>query len=201
MKQIAIIAGGVVLGILILAFGMSFFILQKGTTLAPAPTYPSPKPVTVTPQGDISTIYFNGNPNQPASIPTGAKIELQLTNGQGVVVNNFLRSDTIATDPNIPGRYFLAGGINPVGTGAAYSIYFTAADQSFTIQLLQRPFATVRTQAELDLLGQLGIKEDAACLLKYQVVVPDWASDVYSGQNLKFDFCQGAVQFPPQSAQ
>ena len=130
------------------------------------------------------------DPNKPQ--PT-SKMSLQLATGKGIVVHDIMHDRTTMTDPTVPNRYFLTGGLDPVANDYMYSLYYSSVDQRFTIVLLQEPFQTTRTEAEQDLVRKLGIDQETACMLKYEVVVPSWASAQFSKQNLGLSFCPGAV--------
>lgn len=183
-------------GVLCLMF-MAFFFWPKPAA-APATTpFFNPKPVVTVDQTYVNTPVTryappDHDPNKPQ--PT-TKMLLQLASGKSIVVHDVVHDNTTVSDPSIPNRYFLTGGLDPVAQDYPYSIYYSSVDQSFTIVLYQEPFETTRAKAEQDLLAKLGVDQPTACGLRYQVVAPGWASAQYSGQNLGFSFCPGEVQF------
>jgi hypothetical protein len=159
----------------------------------PAAT-PSTQNVGTTSTGGItsnpSTVVVPGT-SQPGT-QTGSAFVVASQSSGSVEVQDFTKDPDTKTSPNIPGAYFLAGGLDPVETGATFSIMYVESDKSFTISLLQEPLGEVRRQAEASLLKKLNISEAAACNLLYTVLVPVRVNEYYAGKNLKFSFCPGA---------
>lgn len=190
MKRILIIIGSALGGLALLTFGMMFF-MALSSPQAPAPQSGADiynqQTVTVSQQQNTPPIQYVATTSRVTTMEVG------LTNGKSVVVNDFVHAKTTVTNSDIPNRYFIAGGIDPVGSDQPYSIYYSSVDQSFTIVLLKSPFDVVRDEAELDLVGKLNIDETTACNLRYQVVIPSWQSSQYSGENLGFKGCPNAV--------
>ncbi len=79
---------------------------------------------------------------------------------------------------------------------APYDITYESATQYFNISLLAEPIGQTRVEMEHDLMTKLGVSENAMCLLNYMVSVPYWVNAFYTGKNLGFSFCPGAVVLP-----
>lgn len=123
-----------------------------------------------------------------------SKIIVMTEGGNELRVRDFKNSRNTVTSTNIPGHYFLAGGTDPSGTGAPYSMFYVDIDGSFNITLLKEPLVETRFTAEQDLIQQLGISKERMCVLKYWVGVPVAINPVYAGKNLGFSFCPGATE-------
>jgi hypothetical protein len=189
MKQALIIGGACVGGLVLLTFVVMLFM--GGSQGAPVSHIDSggTVPVTVTQPYNEQHIDYIATSSRGSS----GKMPLQLATGQGIVVTDIVHLPTTVTDPSVPNRFFLSGGVDPVGSDFPYSIYYSPIDQSFTIILLADPLSYTRDQAELDLVGKLGIQQSEDCYLRYQVIVPSWQSSQYSGQNLGFAHCAGSI--------
>lgn len=133
---------------------------------------------------------------------TSDTLSLAGTSGAVIVAQNFLASPTTVGDTANPGYYYLGYHLpmSPSDTtgdvSAPYVIEYIATTNYFGISLLQEPIGESRHRAEQYLLASLGVSESQACTLKYMVSVPDSVNSLYSGQNLGFSFCSGAVQLP-----
>jgi len=75
-----------------------------------------------------------------------------------------------------------------------YRIVYMARDQSFTIGLYTEPLRETRLAAEAELQQLLGISNVDMCRIKHVVLVPIDVNEFYSGQNLGFSFCPGAIK-------
>jgi hypothetical protein len=187
-----LIIGSMVLAVAVVIGG---FLLFKIATLSPTTT---PPPATggisntTNPPGSTN-VPPSGN-NQGGTTTTQPPLTVVGVSDSQVLVKDFKKDTSTVTSPNLPGHYFLAGGLNPSATHAPYSIMYVDADQSFNISLWTEPIGDVRKQAEQDLLNRLGIGEQDACFLRYSVLVPYSVSPLYSGKNLGFSFCPGATQ-------
>ncbi len=183
---------------LIFVGGISFAVLWS---ITPSPTTNRPTTggttsLPNTSSGGTSQVTTGGINN--VDVPTtggvqNAVVPVATIEGGTVSVQDFKATPQVATTPDIPGMYILAGGTDPTKTGAPYSIFYLESDQSFTISLFAEPIGEVRKQAEQDLLKQLGIPQNTACGLRYQVLVPYRINSFYSGKNLGFSFCSGAT--------
>jgi hypothetical protein len=182
---------------LIVAGGIFFAVLLRLTPSAAQPTNTD----NGSSQGSITGGTTNVTANQPTTgTGTGGvtatpdkTITVPAEHGGTITIRDFKSDPSVITNPNIPGQYILAGGSDPSGTGASYSTFYVDLDQSFNITILQEPIGDVRKQAEQDLMSRLGINQDQACALRYWVGVPNFVNSIYSGKNLGFSFCPGAV--------
>lgn len=183
---------GVGLALVFIAFGAGvYFYMKNNPNVEPTettePTYESgwqggtftPKPTT------------NVTPTQT---PTARTATITGADGQPVVVNDFKEFEITREDPNNPGQYYLAGGED--NDTLPFTVLYVDANQSFTIALYEEPLSVVREQAEQVLMKLLGIPESEMCRLPYTVLVPIWVSEIYSGRNLGFSFCDGATVLP-----
>ena len=182
---------------LVVAGGILFAALWG---LTPEPAIDRPNTSTTNPPsstaGGTSQTTSSGTTNidTPATGGTqGVVVPVSSSQGGTVSVQDFRDDSGVVTSPNIPGHYFIAGGLNPNDTGASFSTFYVDSDQSFTISLLAEPIGEVRKQAEQNLLQHLGISQSDACNLRYQVLVPYRVNSFYSGKNLGFSFCSGAT--------
>jgi hypothetical protein len=126
------------------------------------------------------------------TIPAG-KMIITGENGKSIMINDVRigitpKRGTASLYYELTGEY--------VATSTRYSIIYTDNDEGFTIALFQEPLGVVRKEAEVKLLGLLGITENDACNLKYDLGVPYSVSEQYSGKNLGFSFCPNAVLLP-----
>jgi len=109
--------------------------------------------------------------------------------GKSLQVNDVTKGEGVTEDAANPGIYYLAGA-SP--TEETYSISYISEDTSFTVSILSEPLGEIRLRAEKDLLVRLGISENDACRLRYEVLVPYSVNPLYAGKNLGFSFCPGA---------
>lgn len=115
---------------------------------------------------------------------------------------NFLSEASTTKDPINSGYYYLGPhpyeGVGSATTTASppYMITYIASTQYFIIALLREPIGSVRLQMQSYLLDYLGITASEACNLNYMVSVPYWVNQTFSGRNLGFSFCPGAVVLP-----
>ncbi|MBP9710878.1 MAG: hypothetical protein KBD50_01285 [Candidatus Pacebacteria bacterium] len=138
-------------------------------------------------QGGTSGSDTGGGSIQPI---TENYFEVQSQSGGLIRVKDFRKSATTVEDDVNKGTYYLAG--NDFAT-AAYTLMYIEGDSSFTITIFSEPIGEMRRKAEIDLLAKLGIAEPVACSLRYAVLVPASANEIYAGRNLGFSFCQGAT--------
>lgn len=101
-------------------------------------------------------------------------------------------------DPENPGYYYLR--YQTFGDDAVqeppYLIAYIAETQYFNIVLRTEPIGEVRKAVEDFLLQRLELTEDEMCRLNYTVAVPAFVNSEFSGTNLGFSFCPGAVPLP-----
>ena len=151
-------------------------------------------------------------------------VSITTASGTPMTTRNFLDMTTTIKDLANQGYYSLSGPTNPAPiasstsatsseTGASsaasaqatssasfggkqYLITYVGDSGYFIVSLLQEPIGAARKAAEADLMNQLGVSQDAMCNLNYMVAVPWSVNQVYSGMNLGFSFCPGAVVLP-----
>lgn len=128
-----------------------------------------------------------------------------LADGSTTVVYDFTANGITVPDPVNPGSYVLAGELGycledgscpNAGSINDFSIVFSEADQAFTVTLLAEPVGATRLAAEQYLLTQLGLPKEQACALRYHIGVPYWVNESFTGRNLGFSFCPGAIKLP-----
>jgi len=152
------------------------------------------------PKGDIKqTVSSTGNTNTTVVTTGGTTVlEKELTvstlDGNTLQVNDFKKNNLTVEDTNNKDHFYLSGGLDPVKDNAAYSILYVEFDQSFNVAILQEPLGEVRKRAEQELIKLLGVSQTDLCRLRYIVSTPNWVNEIYSGKNLGFSFCPGAVQ-------
>lgn len=158
------------------------------------------KPAPVPAEGP-SLPDAGSQPSTTGGVSSGS-ILIPISGGSSVATKDFLNDSATVSDPVNPGYYYLGyhESVGPEDTTATdappYVIEYIAATHYFNIGLYAEPIGQVRRDAEQYLLTTLGVSQDAACALKYMVSVPDKVNSYYSGQNLGFSFCPGAVQLP-----
>lgn len=177
------VAGVVVITALVLAV----WVLMASTPLPPpAPTPSLPEAGT---QG-------------PGTSQGGQGLSIPINGGSSISTRDFLSDTQTISDPNNPGYYYLGyhqstGPEDASATDAPpYVIGYIVQTHYFNVGLYAEPIGQVRIEAEQYLLNMLGITEEEACTLKYMVSVPNNVNSYYSGQNLGFSFCPGAVKLP-----
>lgn len=130
----------------------------------------------------------------PVSFPSGG----QQGSASTTSASDFLTNPGVKADPNNPGYYFV--GYTPQSDHQIgeypYQITYIAETKYFTISLTQEPIGESRSKAETYLMKLLGATQDQMCALNYGVYVPNDVNTQYSGTNLGFSFCPGAVQLP-----
>ena len=114
---------------------------------------------------------------------------------QKVLDSAFLQKEGISADVNNPGSFYLGNTFQDHETSSPlnYVVTYTQDTQFFNVVLLKEPLRGARLAAELYLRGLLGISEDEMCALKYSLSVPQYVSQQYSGNDLKFSFCPGST--------
>lgn len=211
MKGVSITATVIIvivaIALVVIFFTQHFFSIstqpgvQNGVYTNPY-SYTSPDQTTVIPGTPINTNTGGGaGDSTGTSTNTGgtqgtSSVQVAIAGGRAITTSDFKSDPQTETSTNIPGHYYLAGGLDPVGSGAPYSIFYVDSDQSFTIDLLQEPLSQTRQDAEQVLMKKLGITTTYMCELRYTVLVPVSVNSFYSGKNLGFSFCPGAVVLP-----
>lgn len=192
MKNTIIISAGV-----LVVVGIGWFVVSK--VFSPTGTQ---TPVDTT--TDFSKILSPDEVplNQPGQSSSGDTISVATEGGGSVQTNNFKKDPDVGQYPT-PDYYYL-GFHTPAGdafdgTATAnppYLITYIDSTQYFNIGLLQEPIGTTRIQVEQYLMSKLGISQGQMCRLQYMLSVPNSVNQSYSGTNLGFSFCPGAVQLP-----
>lgn len=181
--------------LLLIGVGLaSFFILQQRTR--PGSQVGDGSGNQLTPGGGNSTTVVPGGSggtqgtSQGSGI-TSAGVSVPLVGGQTLQVKDFKKDPATLTSKNLPGHYYLAGGIGSTA-GIPFRTFYLESDGSFRITLLQEPLSETRAAAESDLMARLGITEKQMCGLNYIVSVLNSVNPNYPGRNLGFSFCPGA---------
>ncbi len=174
--------------VVLLAVGVGLFFWMS------APSNPQ-TPSNGTNTNGLPNVPFPSNTSQNA--PTGPMLTVQAIIGDPIVVQDFTKDVRTVTTSNIPGHYFIAGGIDAYANNSPYSTFYVTKDTSFTITILQQPLGSNRILAEQELMSKLGISQAAMCRLRYFVSVPKDVDATYAAKgNLGFSFCPGATQLP-----
>jgi hypothetical protein len=122
-----------------------------------------------------------------------------------VITRDFIHNGETVTDTVNPGTYQLAGSLEycladgtcPSGAATSdFSISYNSKTQFFNVALVNEPLGPVRAAAEKFLTSRLGVSSAQMCRLQYFVGTPNYVNSSYSGKNLGFSFCPGAVPLP-----
>lgn len=180
--RVVFIGAGV---LLLCAAGVGIFLFMRMTADSP-----TSEGLTPSPFGFFDSANETPLTKQEPTSQTGAEPANEVS--ENTVVD--FRNDGITiADPSNPGVYIVAGGEDPTGLGAPYSIIYTEEDQLFTITLLKEPIVETRKAMEEELMRRLNSSENLMCRLNYWVGVPYSYNEFYAGRNLGFSFCPGAV--------
>lgn len=128
--------------------------------------------------------------NQTIQFPISSGASTSVSTAQ----NNFLSNPELHQDPNNSGYYFV--GYQPSDATAPYLIKYIAETHYFTVAVAQEPIGENRRRAEQYLAQLLGATHEQMCSLNYAVYVSNTINSQYSGENLGFSFCPGAVKLP-----
>lgn len=176
MKKVLIVIGVVLVVLLILLVGWKFTHKKQAVPVQPEPG-----------------VSF------PAASSTGGS-----TSVDGTRVRDFLHNGQTVPDPANQGNYLLAGSLDyctpdmdcTAGNETEYNILFDSTSNAFTIALLEEPIGQVRRDAEQFLMADLGITQDQMCQLRAYVGTSYTVNESFTGRNLGFSFCPGAVKLP-----
>ena len=135
----------------------------------------------------ISTLLLGSN--STVCRAADDKLTVASKDGKGVSVKNFKLYRTTLTRDTMPGRFILAGGLNPHGSGAPYLIFYTEPIKGFSVLILRKPVAQMRERAERELMEKLGVGKDEMCKLDCYVQVTSDVDKEEIGKNLGFTFC------------
>ena len=145
------------------------------------------KPTSYTNHPSAST---NGTSTAPASNQgTAPQVTIETTSGTVTLVN----PATVSTATYLGANQYNVTDINQA-LSADFNVVFNAHNGSFAVALLKEPIAKSRTEAEQYLLNTLQISQQQLCSLTTYVGVAYNVNQFYSGKNLGFSFCPGAVQ-------
>lgn len=171
---------------------------------------------------DTATQSYGGNqgsvfrgtsatPNQAAQTPAEKQITVA---GAGAVRDFSADTDVVPvtsiTRQGNPSETYYSLGAAPyepasVATSSAtvpsaldkgYEILYFPSNTSFSIFLYKEPVSDVRKAMAADLAKRLDIPDTALCNLAAFVWVSPSANTFYSGKNVGFPGCAGAVHFP-----
>lgn len=178
----------IIAGVIIVAAltGAAWYFMQGSASAPQGGSDNTPVGGAVSSGGTVTT----GSSQTPAGSQQ-AGISVQGQNGAAIPISDFIHASGTVADPNNQGQYFLKN-TGQVKSAAPYNILYVAADQSFTVALIEEPIGSARLEAEAALEASLGITETQMCNLRYAVLVPASVNTYYSGRNLGFSFCPGA---------
>lgn len=157
----------------------------------------------VSPQ-DLNPFGTVGDTTPVPSDATGQMI-VPSVEGNPITTQDFIKNGETVSDAVNPGNFVLAGELGyclPDGScphGALttkFSIVYSQEYGMFDVVLLEEPLGEVRTEAEEFLMSRLGLSASQLCSLRYNVGVPYWVNETFSGGNLGFTSCQGATRLP-----
>lgn len=191
-RNILMIIAGAIL--LLLSGIVLYFVLSRV-----APQDQPPAPGGSTPSVTFPSSGSNGTPG------TEGTMNVALSDGSALAVNDFIHNGTTIEDPANPDTYYLAGssgycspdGTCPSGAPAEnFTITYLENERAFIIALTEEPLREAREDAEQFLLATLGVSRDALCSLNYFLSTDEYTNAQLAGANLKFSFCPGAVTLP-----
>lgn len=196
MNKFLVISIGVAVGVgIIMLIAFKFLIGSFGQPSSGSPT------TTNTPGTGSNTTYVNvGSSGTTATTTTqGVTIPLSTPGGKIIQVKDFRSNPTFHKDPTNEGYYYLGyhygDASDPTATAnPPYVVEYVSSTQYFNVTLLQEPIADTRKEVEQYIEEYLGISEAEMCQLEYTVSVPNSVNQIYAGQDLRFSFCEGAVQ-------
>lgn len=158
------------------------------------------QPTTRLPVGDTITPISSSTAPHPSQTMT-----LATQNGSTIVTNDFIHNGVTIPDKVNEGHYLLAGNLgycisNPQECQAAptdnFTVYYNTISQSFTIELTKEPIGKSRLDMEQFMITALGIPAQQMCSLNYLISVTRYVNSQYTGKNLGFSFCPGAMVLP-----
>ena len=195
MKNTIIITIGII-GFIVLGYGAYVFFTPKQTS----PT---------TAQNQTNVVINNTYPSTnstytpPTTTSTGEPmLRVAAGNGDTMVVRDFTKDKDAYKDPLNAGQQYLgyhfaeAASDTTATENPPYVIDYFSNGGYFNIVLYQEPLKATRQQAEQDLMSRLGVGQAELCNLKYTISAPNNVNQTYAGVDLRFSFCQGAVQLP-----
>ncbi len=191
-----------ILILLVIIAGVAFVLLQhpqsttSGGSQGSGNMFPNSGAAS---QGSTGSNPSGTNTSQGSGVST-----VENTMGGTLVTKDFLNNGVTATSPDAEGDYYLAGdpGFCPTSGCAAkssspdYYVVYRPSAKAFVIGLTKEPIGQSRQEAEQFLMNTLGITQTQMCDLNYFVLTTVDVNSNYSGKNLGFSFCPGAVTLP-----
>lgn len=146
-------------------------------------------PTGEVPAGSSYGVTVPVNPTPPTGVDTSTNtLPLPTQSGGSIKVQDF-----IPTSRLLPGEEFKNYLLEE---NDAFTVGYSASDQSFFISLTQAPFDVARANAEAALLQKLNIPKERACSLKVTVGIPRWASESAIGTEYGLSWCPFSVPVP-----
>lgn len=172
----------IIVVIALLGLSAAAFFLLKG------PEAPSaPRPGAEDPFGSAGSPSVGVGEPQPGASPTMA---VELYDGTKAAVPDFTKENQPEGASDELG-YQAAG--SPEGD---YQALYFPRDSYFLVTIFAEPIGENRRKAEAELRSQLGLSDETLCALIADVYVAAEANEAYSGMNLGFSFCPGAIALP-----
>jgi hypothetical protein len=188
MKTSILIGLGVIVVVILFVIGLKF--------TAPSGSLPQAPQATTTPEqagGNTSTSELNAGPFPGA--PSSGNNSQSTTGTIGA--KDIMQDPDLVKDSVNAGLYHLGYHLTPSSTTTPpYTIGYISSTHYFNISLLQEPIGSTREAMQAYLVAHLGLSEDQMCNLDYMVSVPASTNEEFSGENLGFSFCPGAVKLP-----
>ena len=149
----------------------------------------------------VVTWYIQQNRQPAVTTPvyTDFNISLPNTTGQEVVTPNFLTSESVSSDTQNQGHYFLGNSFTTSATNVGSPTYVITYDSKvgyFNIILLKKPFAVAQNEAGSYLKTLLKLNEVELCSLSYTLSVPGYVDETASGVDYRFSFCPDRILLP-----
>lgn len=145
---------------------------------------------TTTPSSAPTPTIFYVPPSIPTPIiPTPTPVDKTSSSISiyGVTVNNFYKTaQPVDTE----------GDVQLEKVQNSYQILYLPQFNEFLISILGSPFDTIRTQAENELLSQLGISQQQACQLNVSEGTPQRINPNEAGISYPLSFCSEASPTP-----
>jgi hypothetical protein len=189
---LALFLGAIIVAVVWYAFSIPKDVSQSST----------PWTTPTLPVGGSITPVSSGSGMSSGVVPT---FPLTTQTGSTVSTLDFINNGVTIPDTANPGGYLLAGNLGyclsdpqkcQAAPATSFSVYYISGTKSFLIDLTEEPIGEARLDMERFMLETLGITEQQMCSLNYLVGVTRYVSEQYTGKNLGFSFCPGAVVLP-----
>ncbi len=164
---------------------------------------PAPTATDGTPLSSFGVNYNNQSTveTEPAQTQTQKNtVAISDVKGGTLYIKNFKTDPSVVEDSSNTGHYYFGYHYN---TGASdttstddppYVIEYNEKTQFFSIALLKEPLKDNREAAQQFLAAHIGLPKVYLCRLKYTVSVPVRVNPIYTGTDVGFSYCPGAVQ-------